>query len=338
MAEDKGVSASEAAFSPLHERISEGINRQEHSPFYNGRIPPEIRDIIFDLAITEDTKKDRLSQYPEDTNYTRPGYTGKRKLSINLLLLCRQTYLEAYHLPPVKKEHVFWHYRCPPCPSGRLGQNEKLYFSRFAPWQLSLVKEIHCFTQMYWLEDSFIKLCREDFMQGLDKIKLTIRRGDWWHNESNHPLGINPQRGGSNVLGMKKDWKAEKDGRVIPWTEGRWGCAFKRLKGLKELEIEFETSEDKLNELKDIVEHAKTWKFPMRDGMVLSSERLSTKKSTWRGTMCYWSQTCPYCSGNNTCGKKETDINGCRERARLRALKLGPMLTMISVRWKLATP
>ncbi|KAG0652957.1 hypothetical protein D0Z07_0386 [Hyphodiscus hymeniophilus] len=259
--------------SPLHTREMV-VNPQSASPLYDGHLPPEIRDHIFKYALEEYTKTGKESQYRPSTHYTRPGYTGKRAVTIPLLLTCRKTYLETYHLPPQKKEHVFWHERWPPHQNRYVyhadGQ-EGGYFSLFAPWQQQLVKEVHFFTQLYWLEDgAFCQLTKKAFMQGVEKVKITIRRGDWWHNEHNAPLGINPQRGDSDAAQMDRDWEATRRGEVIPWKEGGWGTAFANLASLQELEMEFETSEDKLKELEKIVEIAKTWKFPLKDGKVLT--------------------------------------------------------------------
>lgn len=95
---------------PIHERPV-AINPQDDCPLFNGRIPPEIRDSIFKYALTEYTKTDPSSLYPTSTNYTRPGYTGKRTITTALLQTCGRVYAETYHLPPVSKEHVFWHER-----------------------------------------------------------------------------------------------------------------------------------------------------------------------------------------------------------------------------------
>src|SRR4051812_42222834 len=83
---------------PPIQALSLAMNPQSASPLYNGRIPPEIRDQIFKYAMTEYTKTDPASQYPKSEPYTRPGYTGKRAVTIALLLTCRQVYMETYHL------------------------------------------------------------------------------------------------------------------------------------------------------------------------------------------------------------------------------------------------
>jgi hypothetical protein len=56
--------------------------------------------------------------------------------------------------------------------------------------------------------------------------------------------------------------------------------------------MEFETSEDKVAELKAIVEKAKGWKFPLKNDMVLSTEGLEMETMEWRSGLCYWSDQC----------------------------------------------
>ncbi|KAH8602045.1 hypothetical protein B0O99DRAFT_491499, partial [Bisporella sp. PMI_857] len=244
--------------TPLHTKDL-SPDPQSASPLYNGRIPPEIRDQIFEYAMTELTKTDLRSQYPTNTNYTRPGYTGRRMVTTALLLTCKLVYLETYHLPPVMKEHVFWHARSP-ATSRNLSLHEERYFAFLEPWQRVLAKEIHLFTQLYWLEQSFPRLAGEGFMQGIERVKITVRRGDWWYNEHNAPLGINPAREDGEPLLMRRDMGNWAE---VEWSERSWGSAFRQMASLKELELELETSEDKVPELKKIVEWAKGWRFPM---------------------------------------------------------------------------
>jgi len=47
---------------PIHERELE-INPQADCPFYNGRIPAEVRTVIFQFAVSEDAKTEVKDQY-----------------------------------------------------------------------------------------------------------------------------------------------------------------------------------------------------------------------------------------------------------------------------------
>lgn len=156
-------------------------------------------------------------------------------------------------------------------------------------------------------------------------------------DERNAPLSICPQNGSAQNEEMTFEWEQEKRGEVIPFKKHAWGSAFAEIKNLKELEIELETSEDKVAELKAIVEKAKEWRFPLKDGIVLSAEGLGPKTMEWRGPECYWSELCPYCSRTGECWKRESFATlKCKEKGRLKAEGKGPMCTAITLKWKVA--
>jgi hypothetical protein len=320
---------------PIHER-SITPNLQSNSPFFNGRIPAEIRDQIFAYALTEYNKSDRL--YPKGSNQCRPGYPGHKYVAVALLQTCRRVYLETYHLPPANKEHIFWH-----APhTGPYGNNfdnifdishEQQYFKRFTPWQLCLVKDVHLFLQMYWLEQSFMTLCQQPFMQGIEKIKITIRKGDWWWCERGYPLGINAPRGDGDVLQMNYDVIEDRVGEVIPWNMSGWGGAFAQLKSIRELEMEFETWDQQKEELVAIANWAKTWRFPLHHGMVLSARDCVIGDETWTKA-----EPCSQCGEIAFCHSEEPMHDTCsRRNAILRLCEDEPLLHIRTVKWKLAT-
>lgn len=312
---------------PLVERLGRGlVNPQTSSLLFNGSIPPEVRDRIFEYVLTED--EDVL--YKQDTHYARPGYASHKALLTNLLLTCRRVYLEAHHLPLVNREHVFWHHREP---EGTGYDDEAAYFSRFRPHQLALVRRVHLFTQQFWLEGHLQGVCRLPVMQTIEQMTITLRRGDWWFWENGNALGINPQRGDAKAHLMRADWAHEAaTGLAVPWREHAWGCAFQHLRALRQLEFEFETTVHEEKQLLEIVEHARTWRFPMGQGRVLSAAGQTARRSTWRGPRCVWGNICEGCGrpfSFNSC-------QVCQERYESRQSGLGPMLVVFSLRWKLA--
>jgi hypothetical protein len=311
---------------PLVERLTgEDCNLQISSPLFNGRIPPEVRNRIFEYVLTEDED----IQYKQDTHYTRPGYGSHKSLLTNLLLTCRRVYLEAHHLPLINREHVFWHHREP---EGTGYENESAYFSRFRPDQLAMVRKVHLFTQQFWLEGSLQDVCRLPVIQTIEKMTITLRRGDWWFWEDANTLGINPQRGDANAHLMRADWGREAAGHVIPWHENAWGCSFQYLENLQELEMEFETTVYEEKQLQEIVEHAKMWRFPMGEAKVLSAGRQKVHRSTWKGPRCVWSNRCEGCRQS---GDRNPNCQVCQERKESKERGLGPMLVVLSLRWKL---
>lgn len=168
-------------------------------------------------------------------------------------------------------------------------------------------------------------------MQAIEKMTITIRRGDWWLWENGNTLGINPQRGTANGNLMRADWNREARGEVIPWDKHAWGCSFKHLRALQELEMEFETTVYEEKQLQDIVEHAKTWRFPMGEGRVLSAAGRKIHRSTWRGPRCVWSERCEGCRIYRAHGRNP-NCQVCNEQS---DPALGPLLVVLSLRWKL---
>ncbi|KAJ7709601.1 hypothetical protein B0H17DRAFT_1190793 [Mycena rosella] len=268
---------------PIHQR-SLAVDPQAASPLYNGRIPPEIRNALFEWILAEYTKTDVASAYTQSNR--RPGYTGARAINVAFLLACRRIYLEVYHLTAASKEHVFWHARAPvpkyPALNG-IGY-ERWYFARFQPWQISFVKEIHLFTQMYWLEGSFPELCRSGILpRGVERLRITLRARDWWYNENNYPFYILPYKAGGALPGMLAEIAREERGEAVPWDKSGWGSAFKNLQALKTLEMEFETTMNRKGEMTKIVNRALTWRFPMGERGVLSNQGLGAEFAQWQG-------------------------------------------------------
>jgi hypothetical protein len=207
------------------------VDAQDLCPLFNGYIPTEIRDLIFSYVLTESNALPKESDlchtingvpvppqqgstlaqipnvdgqkglkggisewiYEPDSYFTRPGYTGKSFLSLSLLRTCKLAYLSLHLEPAKRKEHVFWHHCAPPGLNGPLG-NEVTYLKRFNEETLAGVKEIHMFTQQFWLEDRFPELSQEGgqlgVMKGIEKLTITLRRSDWWSWEGNNLQGM----------------------------------------------------------------------------------------------------------------------------------------------------
>ncbi|KAF7348181.1 hypothetical protein MSAN_01771000 [Mycena sanguinolenta] len=239
------------------------------------------------IILEELTIPDPSREYPPHVR--RPGFTGPFTMNVAFLLTCRRIYLETYHLPPLLATHVFWHgpHSGPPALGARFPDlyghaPEEHYFACFAPWQLQFVKEVKLFTQMFWLEQSFPSMCADGVLPaGIERLRISVRRGDWWYNERKYPLFINPHRGGW-LEDYVEDVARQERGEVIPWEDGGWGAAFQWLPALQELEIEFEMSVDRKEELKVMVQRALKWRFPMGKRGVLSNEGLGMVLSGWK--------------------------------------------------------
>jgi hypothetical protein len=248
-------------------------------------LPPEIRNRIFAFAC----KAYETIPYTPNDWYYRPGYHAHRRISTTLLATCKRIYLETYNLPLELNEHVFWGSieRGPPRRYSGIDNYKRTdlnaFFDCLKPHQRASIQEVHLFAQQFWLEDLDLSSDRI----ATRKIKLTLRHQDWYFWEDNEPLGICPWLPGRVSA---DDMEREKDmvpslPRDIDRYVG-WGRQFEFVRGLEELEIEFETlTVFKEVEMDPIVTFAKQWQFPlMREGVLEWDEASRVRQSTWTGS------------------------------------------------------
>lgn len=332
---ERGDSATDLE-RPILASTLQNINLQLSSPLY-ARLPKEIRDMIFRFAIIEfigTTSSEGLLGhrtssriYHQNTNQTptRPGHVGITKVCLSLLLTCRRIYMETHHLPIQLKEHIFYR----PCfigpPSLLSSLSVEKYLRRFRPQQLQFLTDIHIVAHQLFLEDgSFMAMCKLKDMQGIRKLRITMRYCDWWDWERNLRMEMNPW-GKSielrRIAGMRKvDW--------APWKEHIWGCAFQELASLREVEMELETSEDRRQELETIIGQAQRWEFPMTGGRVLTTQGLQVRRYWWEGPIYAWSRLCPGCLGTSE------DQDKCLDRRLRTSAGLGPILHIAVLKWR----
>lgn len=257
----------------MAQRSTKEINLQADSPLFN-YIPPEIRNNIFKFALT--AYEDPTRKYRRNAYYYRPGYTCAHKIDTNLLLTCRLVYAETAHLPASINEHVSWHYRAPPGIEKRAFQIDDTPASLLRRREL---RKIHIFAQQYWLEAGdrgFGGFTRLWTVMCPINLKITIRHTDWWCWEIDAPLALDPKRAGRP--------SAQKHSRPCdPFEPGSWGSAFRRIRGLRCLQLELETVESKKTELDAIVGRANEWQFPLGDDHILIPDQSKIKRTGWIG-------------------------------------------------------
>ena len=249
-------------------------NPQTQSPLF-GRIPGEIRDHIFDLALTAYSGKQE--PFEKNAYYYRPGFRyADQKIDNALLCTCRQIYREACQVPAQNYENVEWGRpeRGLPAPLA----------SRFAragancPW----LKSLHLFTQQTWLETNWLNAARNIALRrypNLQHLRMTIRHSDWWWWENSAPLVLDAKRKGNNGQPSAVGHSVASD-EFQPWS---WGLQFSAFKGLKTFELELETVEGKRKELDEIVIRAAGWRFPLKDDNVLVLNPTRTRRTGWHG-------------------------------------------------------
>lgn len=220
----------------------------------------------------------------------------------------------------------------------------------------------------------------------ITSLRIYLRRTDWWNWEGNAPLVISPFNSSPNRpthQQMQQSMRASREAdrllaphlrssspSTVPlWT--CWGALFLRMPKLQTLTIEFETAEDKKNEMETIVNWAhQHWRFPVlrrlsgddrdpytfdhlqrchrehpvdlspwsQDLEVLSAADEPIQKTSWRGLPHHFAGHCPTCSirWNNQSGT--ADCTECTKMHKLKGLKKGPQLLVWTVNWKRKVP
>ncbi|ESK95140.1 hypothetical protein Moror_13872 [Moniliophthora roreri MCA 2997] len=236
----------------VHSIRDKDVCPQHQSPLYSA-VPPEIRNMIFALALLYTYDKSR--PFSTDTYYYRPDFLYRDRIDTSLLLTCRQVYLETWSLPLSRNDHVFWCYR------GPHDASPFRFFSSLNDEQRALVERIHIFAQLYWFEDQhseFSRTCRHPAFT-LRSIHITIRHSDWWFWEHNNALEL-------------------KDG----WTE-----SLRSVKRLEELVLELETIERDKDQMYAVAERFRKRHFTIRDGLVLKPDDKPPFKQEWMGPASY---------------------------------------------------
>lgn len=264
------------------------IDHQETSPLFTD-LPSEIRNSIFELALTADD--DETRPYRADRAFYRPGYTCHTTINCSLLLTCKRAYLEARLLPLSVNEHNFWLFNGPWKSIGKQSRHTAdwtQWYARLTRDQQSSIGQVHIFAQQFHLEAIGNRGDLKPLEISARRLRLTLRHSDWWSWESppdsSDRLGICPWR---TERTSSQQMIAEPERPALSYikehmTPDTWGGQLRRVKGLEVLEFEFETEWSKKDQLESVVARAKYWLFPLSDGSVLEWTGLQTN-STWVG-------------------------------------------------------
>lgn len=182
-------------------------------------------------------------------------------------------------------------------------------------------------------------------LHNLQEFHLILRRTDWDRWEDNKALAIDVFRAGfaaPDVGVMRKHMHAAAEGREQPpFEDGSLGTMFRVMANLKKLTISFETSEDKKDEMEDIANWARTWRFDVmswRHWMIKGNREVMAhlvcddgpaRKSSWRGLPHHWSDVCPSCTAHF-----DDDCPYCQKREKLLKDGKGPRLLVWTLTWR----
>ncbi|ROW01283.1 hypothetical protein VMCG_05873 [Cytospora schulzeri] len=390
------------------------VDMQPDCPFYSGRIPQEITDLIFEFALSPDTlpgpksqtdprhdfciryDHERADDEPEvgpvsapqprpaepavtSTSYNpadlysfdgiasapfleidrrnnlgfdwfRPGDTGRVvHRGLELLRTCRRVYLHTHKISKLSSDTVIYSGREPPWSQGRgwdvnnliwsLQRNHDATSNRDVDRHAHLVSRL---SQGLAPAEPFWQV-----LHNLEHFHLTIRRTDWDRWEDNKALAINPYRyshGAPSLEVMRRDMHtAMVEGTQPPYNNMSWITLFRAMRNLKTLNISFETSENKQDEMEEIVAWARTWRFEIMSWRYwvgehgnepeayLVAEDRPARKMSWRGLKHHWSDICPACGSDEA---SRPDCGHCLRKYKLFKQNKGPRLLVWTLTWR----
>lgn len=320
------------------------VNAQSSSPLFR-HIPPELRQIIFDFALTEEYAATETWPQWDCKNdvgklawWVRPDYLGRKIVFTSVLRTCKRVYIESRGFVGKNKTHIFWHgqHRGP---RNLPFHDEHSYFERFTTAQLSTIKAIRLHIPSVYLAAHLHMVCRLNLLQNIEILHLTLRRSDWLHWESNAKMALNPT--GPDRGQHPSQFQMSVQVGNVPvdtWSDMAWGSAFKNMPMLKEILLELESTIDRGSELMALVQDAQEWKFPRNDGGVFTCRRVDM--SRWRGPYCNWNSVCSVCNrwrwarlpptGTNL--SQNLDI--CHESLEFSVERLGPELALAKLTFR----
>ncbi|KAF4301105.1 hypothetical protein GTA08_BOTSDO10603 [Botryosphaeria dothidea] len=235
---------------------------QLQSPLWS-KLPPEIRNEIFTLAVSQHLDLSR--PYPRNSWYYRPGYTHAFRTYTDLLASCRLAYWETNAIPLSTATLPVWEDRGPP-------DAPKWKFAEFTARNTTLLNHVHFFVRRpngHWYTPL------PQFRPR--RITVTIRHTSWYGWPNDKPLMV-----------------------LDTWRSGLCTPNVKFPSCLEELVIEFETLQRKKDQLDKIINtKAKNWSFNLEDGAVLSPSS-PPKYSTWTGAADFGGVKWRLVHGNQT--------------------------------------
>ncbi|KAL8931467.1 MAG: hypothetical protein Q9216_007192 [Gyalolechia sp. 2 TL-2023] len=255
------------------------IDPQHNSPLF-GRLPPEIRNIIFKLVLT--AYEDPRRKFSPCSLYYRPGYTCGQRIDTALLLTCRLAYAETARLPAGLNELTIWLYEHTPfkqeiCEDDK-NEPEPAHCAKTL-LRFHELRTIHVFVDQLWLEDaSFAQLLDLWSCASPTHLILTLRYMDWFGWDLGYPLVLDPKFCCGRFQLSGRFSKASD-----AFEPGSWGIQLRHVRGLQVLQLELETIDHRKQELDTIVDHAKTWAVPLGDGKVLTLDESKTRRTGWVG-------------------------------------------------------
>lgn len=240
------------------------------------KVPPEIRESIFRLALADYEDPAAHHQYERDSCWTRPSYTSPRRSDIALLQTCQAVFHETWFLPFMLKEQTHWITspdRAPPhynfeSAARRLARTVRDIKRLHGQQQSVEIGSFRVFTQMYRIEGREVASFLETVPDlAFRRLYITIRHADFWFWE--------------------RDERLHFDGRWIPDV-----CSA-LPSSVDEVIIEMETVKRKQKQLDDLAKQmTEMWHLRKGDGTPLFADATpnSYKVTRWQGSSSWHNQ------------------------------------------------
>lgn len=244
------------------------IADQHCSPLFC-KLPPELRNRVFYLSLLE--HDDPSTPIPLDSYAYRPSHQFTRKHSgLSLLQTCKRVYLEAYLFPLKTTTHCNFRYRhtlaCPPC--GRFDSTRHT-FEKMTLEQREAIEKIEFTAQQCDLQ--LPRWAGRAIGAGLGsnaegrvrprKVVIAVRYQDWYYLEANRP----------SELGEHS-------------YDDAWRAEFRTFGNrLEEVVMELEMTEERKEELEQVVKGVMGWKIPVDGGKLLVTDGMDVKTEKWEG-------------------------------------------------------
>lgn len=228
---------------------------QMQSPLFSV-LPPEIRNQIFELAVSE--YEDTTRPYDSRADYYRPDQCFPKVINADLLLTCRRVYYETNAIPMRNATHCLWldatsRFQDP--------HRTPLQFESLTRKQQTELSHVHVFTSFYCPELKAL-VSRQQFRP--KHLTITVS----WNFDWGPP--------GDDVVLMSSGTGLElADDAKFPDE-------------LEDLKIEFEGLERWKSELDELLKRVIRWRFELRDGTKMVPDEATdvrrwTRQSNWLG-------------------------------------------------------
>ena len=239
-------------------------NPQENSVFFT-LFPKEVRDEIFDLAITPYEKREDF--LPEDLQYNRPGFRNSyRRISTALLRTCQRIYAETCDIPAHNYIKIDWYFNN----SSKHGHggNDANFQKLIFP---SKMQSLHVYTTSEDLELCVFwgKYIDQIATQAPDLRHLKMTLGNFDTETESVP----------SLLPDPNFPESEPNMYNIV----NWGWHLQRLKNLMILEIEAETTINWMQDLDEAVARVKQWRIAVTSDKTLVLNPQKIGRDGWHG-------------------------------------------------------